>query len=123
MVFILAGIPWGPLGVAMAQALTPVTLLIPILYYSFAVSPVTLRLFFRAVRSPLIASGVMALGLVALRAATPELDAVASLGVGSVVGGVIYCAYYGLESGSRHEIRRLLGDVGVFPHRTAPVSE
>jgi PST family polysaccharide transporter len=113
MLFILAGIPWGATGVAMAQALTPAVLLVPNLYYGFLESPVTMGVFFRAIRPPLIASAAMVTALILLRWATPEWNAVSSLALGCVVGGAVYCGFCLLQTRCRREIQTLLGDVGV----------
>jgi O-antigen/teichoic acid export membrane protein len=111
LLFILAGIRWGPMGVAMAQALTPAVLLLPNLYYGFAASPVTPAVFFRAIRAPVVASAVMVTGLVALRTATSGLQALGSLGIGFVVGGALYWGSCLLQSSCRREIEVLVGDV------------
>ncbi len=117
--FIVAGTGWGATGVAMAQALTAAVLLLPNLYYSFAASPVTPGLFFRAIRTPVAASAVMATGLIALRAAAPALHTAASLGLGLIVGGTLYWGFCLLQPLCRSEIQGLLGDVGTsFQRRT-----
>jgi PST family polysaccharide transporter len=121
MLFFFGGLTWGPQGVAMAQVLTHLVLLPWNLSYSFAASPVTPRVFFRAVRSPALASGVMVLGLVGLRTMIPVAQPLLSLGVGCVVGGVLYWGFCLLQTRSRHEIQTLLGDVGGSLQRTVAV--
>jgi PST family polysaccharide transporter len=123
MLFIVAGIAWGPEGVAMAQALTPLVLLGPVLHYSFAGSPVTPGVFFHAIRSPMIASAAMVLVLITLRAATPDVGALGSLALGGAMGGAIYGGLCILQSASRQEIYALLGDVGVALPRTVSAVE
>jgi PST family polysaccharide transporter len=123
MAFILAGIGWGPTGVAMAQMLTPLVLLVPNLYYSFAASPVTPAVFFGALRSPFLACAVMVLGLIAVRAATPDLKTLPTLALGFVSGVTLYWGACILQSSSRREISNLIGDVGVSLQRTVSTVE
>lgn len=124
LLFILAGVLWGATGVAMAQAVTPAVLLVPNLYYSFAKSPVTLGVFFRAIQAPLTASAVMVLGLVAMRTTVTGLSPAVSLGLGCLVGAALYWGSCLLQSSCRSELRAMVGDVVVsLQPRTVAVAK
>jgi PST family polysaccharide transporter len=119
VLFILVGVGWGPSGVAFAQLLAPLVLLVPYLHYGFAMTPVTPRVFFRAIRPPCVASAVMAAGLVMLRTAVPGLHPAASVGLGLAVSGALYSGLCFLQSGCRREIRALFNDIEMSIPRVA----
>jgi PST family polysaccharide transporter len=116
------GVVGGPEGVALAQLVTPALLLIPNLLLCFAGSPVTVGAFFRALRTPVIASTVMIAGMVALRTFAPIHDSLVSLGSGFGFGAILYIASCLLLPGGRTEASSLLADVAallpVAPRRT-----
>ena len=90
LVLIAAGVAWRAEGVAMAYVLTPAILLLPNLYDSFKGTPVTLGTFFKAVRTPCLASLAMAAGLLVFRSIAPGMGLIASIGSGCVIGATIY---------------------------------
>jgi O-antigen/teichoic acid export membrane protein len=102
------GIRWGAEGVAAAQLATTLVLTLPSLYYSFARSPVTVATFFAAIRTPLIASGVMVAALVVFRSLFPVMEVLATVSCGFVVGAVTYFAGCLLLPASRSELNDLL---------------
>ena len=52
----VAGIPWGPVGIAWAQVWSVYLLLVPKLYWSFKRTPISVGLFFSSIARPLAAS-------------------------------------------------------------------
>jgi PST family polysaccharide transporter len=90
--FTVAGLSWGVTGVAIAQVSSTYVLLWPCLAYSFAKTPVSVGLFLRAIRSPVLASAFMAAALGVVRWAWPVGGMVESLLVGAVVGVIAYAA-------------------------------
>jgi PST family polysaccharide transporter len=107
------GVVGGPEGVALAQLLTPMLLVLPNLFICFAGSPVTMSAFFRAIGTPVAASTVMIAGLVVLRMIAPAGDNLVSLGIGLCVGAVLYVATCFLLPRGRAEVRGLLADLAV----------
>jgi PST family polysaccharide transporter len=61
LVLLLVGVQWGAIGVAIAHVSTTLVLLVPKLYFSFLKTPISLRLFYKTTRSPIIA-GMFMLG-------------------------------------------------------------
>jgi hypothetical protein len=108
------GVVGGPEGVALAQLVTPALLLLPNLLLCFAGSPVTVGAFFRALRTPVIASTVMIAGLVAFRTFAPIHDSLVSLGSGLGFGAVLYVVACLLLPGGRVEASSLLADVAAL---------
>jgi PST family polysaccharide transporter len=118
LVFTAAGIPWGAQGVAFAQLLTPVVLLLPNLRYSFAGTPIGLGTFFQAVRTPCVASAVMVGGLAVVHGLAPAMGSVLSLSAGGLAGAGLYGAACLLQSDGRAQVRELIADVAVsLQHR------
>jgi len=109
--FLLIGVGWGAVGVAMAQLATTVTMLVPKLYYSFLRTPASLGGFFRAIRGPFIAGLVMAAGLSSLRSVEPVDDVLLSMLAGASAGAALYLGVLWLLPGSRVEIKSLVVDV------------
>ena len=58
------GVVWGPLGVAYGYVVATYTLLALRLHYCFEGTPVSVRVFFKAIEKPLVASFAMTIGLV-----------------------------------------------------------
>lgn len=116
VLLIAIGASWGAVGVAFAHVATPVLLLLPILWYAFAKSPVTIGAFFRATRTPLVASSLMAAGLIAFHEFVPGDGRIVTLITGFVVGVVVYLVGTVLLPSSRSEMTELLADVTAsFP--------
>ena len=120
LLLMAGGIGWGVKGVAMAEALTPAVLLLPLLYYSFAGTPVTLGTFFRATRTPLLASAVMVVGLILLRSVVHETGPAMSVCLGGAVGGALYLAGCQSLPRGRAEVSALVGDVTASLLRRPP---
>lgn len=105
------GSRWGAIGVAMAHVATPALLLLPNLWFAFAKSPVTISAFFRAIRTPLAASLLMSVGLIAFRTVVPGDGRLLTLCSGFVVGTVVYFVGCILLPVGRAEMKSLLADV------------
>ena len=50
----VAGIPWGPVGIAWAHVWSVYLLLVPKLYWSFKRTPISVGLFFSSIAQPQI---------------------------------------------------------------------
>lgn len=112
--FVLLGSDWGPQGVAMASVITPALLLLPILHYSFAGTPIPVGTFFRAIRTPAIATAVMSVGLLFYRSLGLGQGGHLFLGSVCVLGGLLYLGSCLAIPEGRREIRALLGDIGAL---------
>jgi PST family polysaccharide transporter len=104
VLFTFVGVRWGAEGVAMGQLATTLILMLPSLYYSFARSPVTVTIFFRAIRTPLLASGMMVAGLLAFHSLIPVMEVLLTVCFGFVVGAVSYLGGCLLLPGSRSDL-------------------
>jgi hypothetical protein len=108
------GISGGPEGVALAQLATPMLLLLPNLFLCFVGSPITVRAFFRAIRTPVVASVIMIAGLFVFRMNVPGYDNLVSLCYGLGFGAVLYAASCLLLPGGRAEAKSLLADFAAL---------
>ncbi len=70
VIFFVAGIPWGPVGIASAHIWSVYLYLLPVLYWNFKDTPVSVRLFFSSIAKPVTASLLMGALLYALKQAT-----------------------------------------------------
>lgn len=109
--FMLIGLRWGATGIALAQVVTTVLVLWPKLYYSFSGTPVSVGSFFSAVRTSMVASTGMTIGLIALREAVGSVAPFAQLAVGVAFGALLYIACWWGQPRGRDEGRTLLRDV------------
>jgi PST family polysaccharide transporter len=113
LAFIAIGYRWGPAGVAMAHLATPAVLLLPNLWFALRDSPVAVGVFFRAIRTPLLASAIMVAVLGGLRTLLPMEDSVTSLGLGLAAGTLVYAAACLMLPGGRDDVGKLLADVAA----------
>jgi O-antigen/teichoic acid export membrane protein len=111
LAFMLIGLRWGATGIAVAQVATTVALLWPKLYYSFAQTPVSIPSFFTAIRTPMIATAGMTIGLLVLRELGYVGGAMAQLTAGILVGGTLYLACWWVQPRGRDLGRSLMRDV------------
>jgi polysaccharide transporter, PST family len=134
LLFFLAGIPWGPVGIAWAHVWSSYLLLVPRLYWSFKGTPISMRLFFSSIAKPLAASAVMGIILVLLRQARLVQGAFGELCLGIVASALVYFGLWMVMPGGRSELRDLIADLtgpinfcGFFRRkaasRTLPVKE
>ena len=104
LIFMLAGIKWGAVGVACAHVGTTVVLMVPKLYYSFLGTPISFRVFFQTTRSPTIAGIIMASFLMACLSFKLLSEVGLSYIIFSGVGLIIYIAILFLRGDSREYI-------------------
>ena len=116
VLFFVAGIPWGPVGIAWAHVWSVYLLLVPKLYWSFKGTPISLRLFFTSICKPLAASVLMGIVLMALRAAKLVPGAFGDLCLGVVVGALVYLGFWMVMPGGRTELRDLIADLSEPIH-------
>ncbi len=113
LALLVVGVAGGPEGVAFAQLATPSLLLLPNLFICFAGSPVSVGAFFRAIRTPVAASTVMIVGLMAFRTMLPEYDGLLALCYGLGVGALLYIATCLMLPGGRAELTGMLADLAA----------
>jgi O-antigen/teichoic acid export membrane protein len=110
-ILMIFGVRWGAEGVAVAHVATTLILMVPKLYYSFTGTPITLGVFFHAVRTPLVAGAAMLAGLVMLRSLTSLPGVVLPLFTGVAVGGTLYLAVWLLQRKGRRQLRTMTSDL------------
>jgi PST family polysaccharide transporter len=107
----IAGIPWGALGIAVAQVATSFITLPLNLYYSFKGGPVTFRSFWSAIRMSLVSSVFMGVSLIVFRLTFPIAHSLPSLLAGSAIGATAYLLPWILLSSGRDQLSLILQDV------------
>jgi PST family polysaccharide transporter len=110
-VFFVAGIPWGPIGIAFAHVWYVYLLLIPILCWNFKDTPVTMKLFFAAIAKPALASLLMGGFLYFLKRSMPVENNIEALGIGAVAGFAVYLGVWFLLPGGGSELRAMVTDL------------
>lgn len=120
IVLTLIGVPWGAVGVAMAQLGTAVFMLLPSLRYTFPLTPVTAGNFLQALRTPLVGGAAMITALFVLRQAIPPMSVAPTIAIGAAVSAVFYIgACLWLPEG-RRELAELREDLaGVLSRKNA----
>jgi polysaccharide transporter, PST family len=103
-----AGVFWGSVGVALSSVVTVVVSIFPRLYFSFRRTPVTVGAFFSAVKTPAIASLVMAGGLLFFRGFISHYGNAVSLFTSLGLAAILYAGMLFLLPGGRREIIALL---------------
>lgn len=111
ILFFVAGIPWGPVGIAWAHVWSMYLLLVPKLYWSFKRTPISVGLFFSSIARPLAASLVMGLILALVRQARLLQSAFGDLCLGAVIGALVYFGLWMVMPGGRSEFRHLIADL------------
>ena len=106
-----AGIPWGALGIAVAQVATSVITIPLTLYYSFRESPVSVGAFVSAIRMALASSVLMGVSLIVFRLMVPMAPSLPSLLAGSAIGATAYLLPWILFPSGRDELCLILQDV------------
>jgi O-antigen/teichoic acid export membrane protein len=110
-VFLVLGVHWGAEGVAIAHLATTLVLMLPKLYYSFLNTPVTLRAYFAATRTPFLAVVVMVSGLLAFRSLAPISGTLPPLITGAAFGALLYVGAWLMQAEGRRQFKTLLADV------------
>jgi O-antigen/teichoic acid export membrane protein len=111
ILLLAAGLPWGPLGIAVAHVATSVVTIPLKLYYSFRGSPVTLGSFWSAIWMSLVSSVFMGVSLFVLCLTFPIAHSLPSLLVGCAIGATTYLLPWLLFPSGRAELWLILQDV------------
>jgi PST family polysaccharide transporter len=111
LLFLVLGVRGGAQSVALAYVLTPAILLLPNLYFSFAGSPINIGTFFQAIRTPVLATGVMCVALFVYRGVSPATMGIAALVSACIAGGTLYLASYFLLPRGKQELQALFFDI------------
>jgi O-antigen/teichoic acid export membrane protein len=111
-IFMFVGIRWGAAGIAAAYVAKSIILSLPTLHYSFKHTPVSVRGFLAAMGGPLIASLVMSIILILLRAVLPIGGVLTSLALGGVIAAGTYFCVLIVLPGGKGEFRASLADLG-----------
>jgi len=120
-IFLIIGLQWGPVGVAIAHVMTSIVLMLPKLYYSFAKTPVSIGVFFKTMSSPFIASIVMAIVLCILCNFFIIKAPFKALILGGFVGALVYIIVLILLPISRKEVITLYKDAILSIHKKKPI--
>jgi PST family polysaccharide transporter len=107
----LAGIPWGPVGIAWAQVWSVYLLLVPTLYWSFKRTPISVGLFFSTIARPLTASLAMGIVLALFRKAGVVQGATEELFLGAVASVPVYFGFWMAMPGGPSNLRDLIADL------------
>jgi PST family polysaccharide transporter len=122
LIFMLAGIKWGAVGVACAHVGTTVVLIVPKLYYSFLGTQISFRVFFQTIRSPIIAG----ICLVSFLMACINFKLLTEIGLSylifSGIGLIIYIAILFLLADTREYIISLYRDVAISLWEKKPLN-
>jgi O-antigen/teichoic acid export membrane protein len=105
IVSFIVGLPFGIEGVAMSYTIANYVILVPLLYYSFAKTPVSVPLFFKTLLPPLASSGVCGLTIFLLKYFWPNDSFILH---GTCLG--IFILFYASLSLCRKSIR----DTGIM---------
>jgi O-antigen/teichoic acid export membrane protein len=120
-VLMCAGLSWGAEGVAIAHVSATVIALWPKLWYSFLDTPVSVRLFVRSVRVPVLAGLATGAAALALHRGLALPDA-PGLVAGAVLGSAVYLAACLVQGEGRRRIRALVDDLRAALRRRAATS-
>ncbi|MEY6432069.1 lipopolysaccharide biosynthesis protein [Thioalkalicoccus limnaeus] len=101
---LVAGLPFGVVGIASAHLVATWVFLIPKLYWSFHGTPISVRLFLIAIARPAAAAVFMVIILVAWKITTGATPGLATLAAGLLVGVVSYAAAWFIIPGGRAEL-------------------
>lgn len=111
ILFLIVGVFWGALGIAVAHVGATVITIAPRLYYGFKGSPISVGAFFSATRFPIGSSAFMAVSLIMFRLNVIIEDTFNSLLTGCVIGLTTYLLPWILLPSGRAELRMILHDV------------
>ena len=108
---VIVGVHWGARGVAAADVATTYLLIGPYLYFCLKGSPVSVGAFVSAIARPAVASLAMAVALLLLRIAQPNLPLAGSLVLGCCLAIVIFPAAWMLMPGGKDDLKALINDL------------
>ncbi len=102
------GIPWGPMGVAVAFAIFNYVILVPSLVFSFRDTPVSLSVFMRAISVPVLASLGMGAALLLFRTQTAIFPNILQILISLLFAAIIYCGIWYFIPGGKGKLREYL---------------
>jgi O-antigen/teichoic acid export membrane protein len=102
--FLAIGIQWGPKGVAYAHVASGYLLLVPLLYWAFIGTPITVWNFASAVYKPLVATLSMAAALYVFKRADFVEGRLYELAVGGALALAVYLGAWLLLPGGREAL-------------------
>lgn len=85
------GMPWGPIGIAAAYPIANYALLITALFYGFRDTPISIRLFIKAISSAVLCSFIMAIVLILSAQKIALLSRPAGLPASILLAITAYC--------------------------------
>lgn len=109
--FMLIGVRWQALGVAVAHIATTCVLMLPKLYYSFLESPVTIMNFLCALYQPFVATIIMAAAIVIFQRTIPFERALLSVGFGGSLAVSTFLGSLLLMPGGHDKMSVLAADI------------
>ena len=109
--FLIAGIPWGAEGIATGRLASSILLTVPLLWWSFRDTPVTLKLVFDAAGRPFLSSLLMGEVLYAWKVVAPLDSAVATVLFGGLLAAPLYLGVWLLLPSGRSELRKVWKDL------------
>lgn len=110
-VLMVASIPWGPVGVAVAYVGTSLVLMYPVLYFSFDQTPVSVSNFFKALRVPVISALAMLCMLLTVRHFVTSDSILKQLAISLVACGITYLVFMWLQPAGRLVMRTTAEDM------------
>lgn len=118
---ILAGVSWGPIGLAVASATGTYLLLVPKVYFALRESSFSMRDYFATLRRPFISSVVMGAALLALKPFLVQAIPSNTLCVllASLCAALMVGAVWMLQPGGMAEIRMMVDSVLSSARRKA----
>lgn len=107
----VAGLPWGPMGVALCYAIANYIVLIPWLAWAFRDTPVGLPDFFRAILYPAVATFCAAALMIGVEQAVDYPSVVMQLLMQSAIFFVAFILFMSARRQGRAQLTELLGIV------------
>jgi PST family polysaccharide transporter len=107
----VAGIPWGPVGIAWGNVWAVYLLLVPKLYWSFKRTPISVGLLFSSIARPLAASLMMGIILALVRQARLVNSPFEDLYLGAVLGTLVYFGFWMVMPDGKSDLRVLIADL------------
>jgi len=101
----------GPVAIAAVHVICPLLVFVPNVRYALAGSPITIRQFLRAFRTPALASIAMGIGLVSLGTLVPIENPLVALLSWFAVGTFLYVLALFLVPGGRHDLDVAVADL------------
>jgi O-antigen/teichoic acid export membrane protein len=107
----IAGIPWGPEGVAFGSLVKSYVILIPVLWWGFKDTPISIRLFMGALFRPFVASLMMGALLYNLKTSVVLGGPLVTLVLCATLMPVLYASFWLLIPGGRSAIKEVWTDL------------